>query len=552
VERLKKHKEILLILLLAAAIVLSAGLTSEVSVGDEICHYRFAKDMYAAGRRVPFDPLYTTGNPPGYFYNSEPFWSGLLAILWRLTGNISLPLAQIYHTFYYLLLIVLTYLIGKQIYGKREGLFAALLIASAPMVVSFSILFYLDVPGTAFAALSLLLFLKKRYFLTGLGISLMYFTRRNGCFLVPGFMLVLWLIDKESLITKLKNSIFLILPTAILAPIDLRWRRIYVETTFTIPGIGKFTSGSTWEYIVSRLTKLMTKLIWGSGEYLNSSLINPRDVIQYFGVALLVGLFLYFLFKKNKKEDLVLWACVILYFVSFAYLFGITSDIRYIFPVIPLLCILAGSSLKAIGNQRWIKVLIWTVCVLQLLTTAFYVHQKRLVPVGMKEGFEFIKQNTPVNALFMYPGYIFIEATGRKFIWSSFFLIESLTMGKKYPTFDSSKDKSALMFWNNKEDDIKEILKVNKLHYIVIDKSRIYDDTKVKNFGGYPKSFVERLPTLPLFKKIFENQAMSIWEVNREKSDGFSQRERGKDDRSERFPGPFARKALRSFSKRSS
>lgn len=519
-ERLKKHKEILLILLLGAVAVLSSGLTSEVSVGDEICHYRFAKDMYAAGRRVPFDPLYSTGNPPGYFYNSEPFWSGVLAILWRLTGNISLPLAQIYHTFYYLLLIVLTYLIGKQIYGKREGLFAALLIASAPMVVSFGILFYLDTPGTAFAALSLLLFLKKRYFLTGLGISLIYFTRRNGCFLVPGFMLVLWFIDKESLITKLKNSIFLILPTAILAPFDLKWRRIYIETpTLTIPGVGRYASGGAWEYIAARLTKL----IWGSGEYLNSSLINPRDVIQYFGVALLAGLFLYFLFKKNKKEDLVIWACVILYFVFFAYLFGISSDIRYIFPVIPLLCILAGSSLKAFGNLKWIKVVIWTICVLQLLMTAFYVHQKRLVPAGMREGFEFIKHNTSVNALFMYPGYIFIEATGRKFIWASFFQVEILTMGKKYPTLDFSKDKSAFMFWNNKENDIKEILKVNKLDYIVLNKSRIYDDAKVKNFGGYPKSFVERLPILPLFKKIFENQAMSIWEVNREKSEGFSQ-----------------------------
>ena len=530
-EKFKNHKEILLILLLAAATVLSAGLTSEVSVGDEICHYRFAKDMYAAGRRVPFDPLYPTGNPPGYFYNSEPLWSGLLGILWRLTRNISFPLAQIYHTFYYLLLIVLTYLIGKQIYGKKEGIFAALLISTVPMVVSFSILFYLDVPGTAIAALSLLLFLKKRYFLTGLGISLMYFTRRNGCFLVPGFMLVLWLIHKESLITKLKNSLFLILPTAILSPFDLRWRKIYIEgSTFIIPGVGKYTgvgTASTREYIATRLehiptslehiAKRLTKLIWGPGEYLNSSLINPNDVIQYFGVALLVGLFLYCLFKKNKKEDLRLWVCVIVYFTSFAFFFGINSDIRYLFPAIPLLCVLAGSSFKTIGNPKWIKVSIWTICVLQLLMTAFYVHQKRLVPAGMREGFEFIRQNTPVNALFMYPGYIFIEATGRKFIWASFFQVESLTMLKKYPSLDLSNDKSALMFWSNKENDIKEIMKVNNLDYIVLNKSRIYDDTKVKHFGGYPKSFVERLPNLPLVKKIFENQAMSIWEVNRGK-----------------------------------
>jgi hypothetical protein len=515
VERIKKHKEVLLILLLAAVTVLSAGLTSEVSVGDEVCHYRFAKDMYAAGERVPFDPVYSSGNPPGYFYNSEPFWSGFLAVLWKLNGNISFPLAQIYHTFYYLLLIILTYLIGNQVYGKREGIFAALLISSAPMVVSFSILFYLDVPGTAFAALSLLLFLKKRYFLAGLGISLMYFTRRNGCFLVPGFMLVLWLIDKESLITKLKSSLFLILPTVILTPFDLRWRKIYIEgARFTIPGLGgEYTSGGIWEYITARLSKLL----WGSGEYLNSSLINPKDVIRYFGVAILVGLFSYFLFKRNKKEDLLLWACVILYFVFFAYLFGINSDIRYIFPVIPLICIIAGSSFKPIGNLKWLKVSILVVCLLQLLGTSFYVHQKRSIPAGVKEGFEFIKQNTPVNALFMYPGYIFIEATGRKFIWSSFFQVEGWIMAKKYPALDFSRDKSALMFWNRNEEEIKEIVETNRLDYIVVDKSRIYDDTKVKNFGGYPKSFIERLPTFPFVKKIFENQAMSIWEVNREK-----------------------------------
>lgn len=512
-EKLKNHKEIILILLFAAATILCAGLTSEVSVGDEVYHYRFAKDMYTAGKRVAFDSLYPTGTPPGYFYASEPFWSVFLAILWKLTGNISFPLAQIYHSFYYLLLIVLTYLIGNQIYGRKEGIFAALLISSVPMVVSFSILFYLDVPGTAFAALSLLLFLKKRYFLTGLGIAMMYFTRRNGCFLGPGFMLVLWLINKESLMRKLRNSIFLILPTAILAPFDLRWRRIYIEgAKFTIPGVvGKYTSGGIWDYIASRLTRLL----WGSGEYLNSSLINPKDVIQYFGLGLLGALFLYFLLKKNKKEDLLLWAPVVLYFVLFAYLFGINSDIRYVFPVVPLLCVIASSSLRHIGNIKWVNALIWAVCALQLFVTAFYVHQKRLIPVGMKEGFEFIKRNTPASALFMYPGYIFVEATGRKFIWASFFQVEGWVMNKKYPNLDYSKDKSVLMFWTNKEDDIKEVIEINKLDYVVVDKSRIYDDTNVKHFGGYPKSFVERLAQFPFLKLIFENKEMMIWEKRR-------------------------------------
>jgi hypothetical protein len=155
------------------------------------------------------------------------------------------------------------------------------------------------------------------------------------------------------------------------------------------------------------------------------------------------------------------------------------------------------------------------------LGTSFYVHQNRSIPSGIREGFTFIKQYTAEKALFMYPGYIFIEATGRKFIWASFFQVESWIMGKKYPTLDFSKDKSALMFWNNKENDIKEIMEINKLDYIVVDKSKIYDDTEVKNFGGYPKSFVERLPTLPFVKKMFENQAISIWKIKREKPDEF-------------------------------
>jgi hypothetical protein len=305
-----------------------------------------------------------------------------------------------------------------------------------------------------------------------------------------------------------------------MAPFDLRWRKIYIESsTFVIPGVGQYTSISFWEYLAARLTRLL----WGSGEYLNSSVINPKDVIQYFGIALLVSLFFYFLFKKNKKEDLPLWVCIILYFILFAYLFGINSDIRYLFPVVPFLCVLAGSSFKSVGNLKWLKGPILVVCLLQLLGTSYYVHQRRLIPAGIREGFKFIRQNTPANALFMYPGYIFIEATGRKFIWSSFFQVESWMMRKKYPNLDFREDKSAFIFWTNKENDIKEIMKTNKLDYIVVNKSRIYDDTKVKHFGGYPKSFVERLPTLPFVLKIFENEAISIWGVKREEQEVFPQ-----------------------------
>jgi len=134
------------------------------------------------------------------------------------------------------------------------------------------------------------------------------------------------------------------------------------------------------------------------------------------------------------------------------------------------------------------------------------------MPLGVKEAFFFIKRNTPADALFMYPEYIFIEATGRRFIWSSFFQLEFMVARKKYPGIDIH-DKSLFLFWRKDPRDILGRLQLNKVDYIVVKKSRIYDDSKEKHFGGYPKSFVERLPQFPFLKLIFENKEIVIWKI---------------------------------------
>ena len=487
-------------------------MTSDLYLGDEVYHYRFAKDIYQAGKRVAFDPIYSTGNPPGYFYNSEPLWNGLLAILWRLVGNISFPVAQIYHTFYYVLLILLTYLLGIQLYGKKEGIYAALLISSVPMVISFSILFYLDIPGTTFAALSLLLFLKKRYFLTGLAISLIYFTRRNACFLVPGFLVALYLFNNDKFFLKLKNLCFLILPPGILGFIDLRWRYVHFESVKDIMTGGEIATVSTSDYLLDYIKARMARFLWGSGEYLNSSFMDPKDIFKYFGIALLFGLFLYFSFKKEKKKDLPILICLMGYLLCYAYFFGISSDIRYLLPIVPLLCVIVSSSFKYIKRLRWIKAVIPIICLIQLLGTSFYVHEKRRMPQEVKEAFSFIRQNTSVESLFMYPEYIFVEGTGRRFIWSSFFPIDFLAMRKMNPKLNPS-DINDLLFWRKDQKGIFYSLQLNKVDYIVIKKTRIYDDSKTKHLGGYPKSFVERLYEFDFVRLVFENKEIMLWKI---------------------------------------
>jgi hypothetical protein len=70
------------------------------------------------------------------------------------------------------------------------------------------------------------------------------------------------------------------------------------------------------------------------------------------------------------------------------------------------------------------------------------------------------------------------------------------------------------LFWQANEKEAKNILlNINKTEYIMIKKTRIYDDTKIRHKGGYPKSFIEKLPNFSFLKLIFDNKEISIWKV---------------------------------------
>ena len=161
------NKKLFLLVFCCSLLILIAGLTSVISLGDEVYHYRFAKDIFNAGHRVTFDSLYDSGNPPGYFYNSEPLWHMLLASVWKLSSGVSFPVAQFYHTIYYVLLIFFTYLTGKELYGQKQGFYSALIVATIPAIATFSILFYLDIPAACLSVLGLLLIVKRKYLWCG-------------------------------------------------------------------------------------------------------------------------------------------------------------------------------------------------------------------------------------------------------------------------------------------------------------------------------------------------------------------------------------------------
>jgi 4-amino-4-deoxy-L-arabinose transferase-like glycosyltransferase len=491
------NKKLFLLIFCSSLLILIAGLTSVLSLGDEACHYRFAKDIYNAGRRVAFDPLYDSGNPPGYFYVSGPLWHTLLALLWRLFGEISFPVAQFYHAIYYVLLILFTYLLGKELYGQRQGLYAALIIATVPVVAAFSVLFYLDIPATSLSILCLLLIVKRRFLLSGIVMGLMYLTKRNTCFFVPAFFFLILYRTETGVREKVKNLFYVFVPAFLFVLPDFLWRENNLKSTVIISVKGRkvlVPSIGTFEGIKDRFISIDWRL--KLSHYTNSSLFNPVDIVKYLGIVLLTTLVIYALFKIYEKKDLILWGPVICYFLFFCYMFHPSSDIRYLLPIMPLLAILSSKVIVNYWNKKWLKISLVFLCLLQFSSAVLYVRAKRQISKGIEEGFAYLRYNTTLDALIVYPEYVILERTNRRFVWGG-------RLGLVLKN----------VFWNRDEDKVRDLLKSNDVGYIAVKKSRVYDDSKVHHFGGYPKSFVERLPELFFVKLVFDNKDMSIWQV---------------------------------------
>ncbi len=513
------------LLLLEAAIIVINGSITPVSLGDESHHYRFAQNIYNTGKRVPFDPLYASGNPPGFFNNDPPLWHFGLAFLWKITGGVYQTSAQIYHILFFILLVWMTFILAKEVTGNQEaGWFSAFIIATIPTMVSFSTLLYVDIPLTTFSIFSMYFILKKRYIEAGVASALMYFTKLNSVFFFPGFLFLIFWNEKKNLLKIVKNMTFFTLPVLTIYIPDFLWRNKNIPFQFNIISKGSILerfferiSEGMWLRILERTSEPISKRIVEQipeqivrlqvtspakniivKEFSSSNLTNSIDLIKYLGlVFLFLLLFHIFRFRRWERKDLSLWVPVISYLIVFLIVFGVHSDLRYLVPILPFLAVLITPSFLSLRRSwRWVLI---GVCILQFASTSFYVHQKRQISPGMMEGFEFIKNNVPESALILYPEENLLIYAQRRVIWSAFKVARS---GPVYSL--------RTIFWGYPEET-NHALRINEIDHILIKKSRIYDDREVHHLGGYPQSFVEKLPHLEGWVKIFENSEAALW-----------------------------------------
>lgn len=569
VDKSVKDKRLILspgkVVLLTAGIgflsILFAGIGSEPYLADEAFHYRLASYIYDLRTIPEYDPLLHTNPLTGKnYYVNGPLWHTLLAAFWTLTGQ-SQASAQLFQGLVYIGLVFVTFLLGKELFGRESGYYAALLVASAPMVILYSILFHVDILLMMLCALCYLMILRKRWFWVGVVLGLAFVTKRNAYLIAPAVVFCVLYYSEGQLKEKLKNLlVFLIALTVIISP-DLYRRHsafgfhgvvdnkqpklvsvlsgqdkqipppsIHAEIAqkaITIPEYKQpIVGGMSSKYLPQWKSRLLDGIAnWvtmivqprdhrhEAAKRYHVIFIHPEDIRRPHVIPMELGasmiiifvVAIVHIFLKRSWIDLVgrkyilLYATIPSFLVAYFFCFINNWGLRYMGPVLVFLFTLGGSAFSYLkeGWRNYVRHLLVIICLAQIVGTAYYVQHHRKIPPGTKEAYEYAKKYFRQYRWTLSCKGAFALFTGRPMLWHS----------------NTAPIELGYLFWQANEEELKELLGKFHISYIFVDKDRIYDDTNIQHTLGYPKSFIEKLIKFHSTKLIFDNQDVAIWEI---------------------------------------
>lgn len=508
---------LLALTLLATLSVAVVGAVTDLSLGDEVYQYRFAKLWYETGKRPLYDPLLETSEQCLYYFDSDPLWAIGLIGLWKITGGVSRTIMQFYHAAWYGGLLLSVYLLGKKLYSEKAGKYAAVIAAGVPFLVAYSVMGYLDVPMVMLVTLSFLLVAERRYFWAGVAAGLAFITKRNSwLFIAPFGLYFLWLLWRRQM--NWGQFVAFVLPAGLLSVPELIYRYFAWGSIFSYPvcnaevarmaleakALSAAEVRSLFAASSSALPISDPKFYFQATEWSwtpSNILYNPLSLPQYLGLVLLALLVAYFVFRRQKRRDLFLGWPVLAYLVQFFIFFYSQLAVRYLAPVFGLLAVFAGlgfgAMLERVKNAQWARWLQWgltVACLLQFAGSLGYTYLERRLPAGVEEGYSYIRTQLPEDARILYPEYSLSEKTGRAMIWIR---LQELPY----------------LFWKADAAESQFLYKKYGVTHIMVKKSRIYDDTNVKHRLGYPLTYMHKLNEFMFLDKIFENDQVEIWRI---------------------------------------
>ncbi len=333
-----KLKPIIAILLISFFLRLAFAYAEPVKWWDETVYASLGWDLKSNPTHYSFDGGWSDYNHdwPKAGYRA-PLLSYMLGILFFFFGqnmlllNMLMPLIGAINVF-------LVYLLGKKLFSRKIGLYAAAFLALMPVHVFYSGKILTDVLSTMLITLSFFLFVlwsekedNKFAVLTGAAAALAVLSRYVSILLLPIF--IAFLIFRERNINFLKNKNFLFMLFSFLL-VMLPWL-IYGYYEYNNPIGWFFHSGTAAGY-------------WGVFK-------NWYEILPYFPVMFSITIFLaafgvYGLIRKRSSAGifLLLWFFAFLLFSLFMLPY---KEERYFMQITPPLAIMAAIGIDFLSKR---------------------------------------------------------------------------------------------------------------------------------------------------------------------------------------------------------
>ncbi len=253
---------------------------------------------------------------------------------------------------FYVLLVLVTFALGKKLFGNLVGFLAAVAIASNLNFLDYATsgasetLFALEIVLAAY-----LLLLQKKWATTTsfLILILLYFTRPQGFIFIGGFIF-LWLLLR----LKLKNALLVFLLFALLIfGLD---KLVLYPLSFQLPVYPILTRGLQAIFQYSASTAVSDALRGGVGQQLGAieivkkvfyNLYNFYKLLPQIASPYMWGLFTVGLFRwgKSKIENSLKFITLLMVISTFLVAALTIPFFRYLHPVIPLVYLFATATL---------------------------------------------------------------------------------------------------------------------------------------------------------------------------------------------------------------
>ena len=246
------------------------------------------------------------------------------------------------NTIFLAILIISVYLIGKRVYSRNAGLLAAFLVSMYPLVFGISRLYLIDLSVAAFVSLFFYLFIRFEDKMNWKNLLLLLFCVAVGVmlkqifivFIILPFIYILikylYYIKKRYNIGKLRIIMFLAGVIAVISLIS--WYYLRNFSGFYL--IGVITSNlSVGKFFINLWKNIL-------------DLMNIQISFVYF----LLFIFSFAFIKRTRKWLLfIAWIIFPLLFLSYTHL---TSEARYLMPIVPAIAVLSACAVFSIKNKK--------------------------------------------------------------------------------------------------------------------------------------------------------------------------------------------------------